>query len=180
KVHSVRKLANGNILVQANTEEQANLLLLHGQEWTTLFEPDAYIHRKTHKLVANYVPTSFDARAAGAKTAIYHDNQGTIPSPTSIIDVHWLHEQKDASVKKNASSLVIVLDDQAAAEGLIRRSLSIVGTSCPVSYYTPPPLQCYNCQVFGCIAKACSCKPADLKCARCAEPHATRDCECPN
>jgi hypothetical protein len=34
KVHSVRKLANGNILVQANSEEQAKLLLLHGQAWT--------------------------------------------------------------------------------------------------------------------------------------------------
>ncbi|KAJ7656943.1 hypothetical protein DFH06DRAFT_1410437, partial [Mycena polygramma] len=137
KVHSVRKLPNGNIRVQANTEEQANLLLLHGQEWISLFEPDACVHRQTHKLVANYVPTTFDPRATGAKSAVYYDNQGTISSPSAILDLYWLHEQKDASVKKSASSLVVVLDDQAAAEGLIRRSLSVVGTSCPVSYYIP-------------------------------------------
>ncbi|KAJ7028174.1 hypothetical protein C8F04DRAFT_904835, partial [Mycena alexandri] len=178
KVHSVRKLANGNILVQANTEEQANLLLLHGQEWITLFEPDACVHRKTFTLVANYVPTSFDPRAEGAKTAVYHDNQGTIPSPGAIKDLRWLHEQKEASVKKKASSLVIVLDDVAAADALITRSLSLVGTSCPVSYYIPPPLQCYHCQEFGHMAKACSARkdPATIKCARCAAPHATRDC----
>ncbi|KAJ7174664.1 hypothetical protein C8R46DRAFT_843868, partial [Mycena filopes] len=182
KVHSVRKLANGNIRVQANTEEQAKLLLLHGQEWTTLFEPDACVHRETFKLVANYAPTTFDPKAAGAKTAIYYDNQGTIPSPSVIRDVYWLHEQKDASVKKAASSLVIVLEDAAAADALIVRSLSLAGTSCPVSFYTPPPLQCYHCQAYGHMAKACSNSkgPATIKCARCAGSHATRDCECPN
>ncbi|KAJ7907875.1 hypothetical protein B0H13DRAFT_2273557 [Mycena leptocephala] len=178
KVHSVRKLSNGNILVQANTEEQATMLLTHGQEWISHFEPNACVHHKAHMLVADYVPTSFDPRADGAKTAIYHDNQGTIPSPAAIRDVRWLHPQKDASVKKKASSLVIVLDDAAAAEGLILCSLSLVGTSCPVSYFTPPPLQCYNCQALGHMAKACSQK--DPKCAKCAGPHATRECECPN
>ncbi|KAJ7794450.1 hypothetical protein B0H14DRAFT_2175801, partial [Mycena olivaceomarginata] len=159
----------------------ANLLLLHGQEWTALFEPDACVHRKLYKLVANYVPTTFDPRAGGAKIAIYLDNQGTIPTPTTIRDVHWLHEQRDASGKKAASSLVLVLDD-TAADALIARSLSLAGTSCPVSYYVPPPLQCYHCQEFGHMAKACSASkdPATIKCARCAGPHATRDCECPN
>ncbi|KAJ7723757.1 hypothetical protein B0H14DRAFT_2175699, partial [Mycena olivaceomarginata] len=182
KVHSVRKLANGNILVQANSEEQAKLLLLHGQAWTEQFEHDACIHRKSFTVVASFVPTTFDPKAAGAKTAIFHDNQGTIPSPSTIKEVRWLHEQKDASVKKKASSLVLVLDDASAADGLITRSLSLVGTSCPVSHYIPPPLQCYNCQGFGHMAKACSTRkdPANTKCARCAGPHPTRECECPN
>ncbi|KAJ7165809.1 hypothetical protein C8R46DRAFT_835726, partial [Mycena filopes] len=132
-LHSVRKRANGDILVQANTEEQAKLLLLHGREWIGHFEPNACVRRKSYTIVANYVPTSFDPRAEGAKSAIYLANQGTIASPDAIKDLRWLHERKDASVKKNASSLVIVLEDAAAAEGLIQRSLSVVGTSCPVS-----------------------------------------------
>ncbi|KAJ6617934.1 hypothetical protein B0H10DRAFT_1767803, partial [Mycena sp. CBHHK59/15] len=47
---------------------------------------------------------------------------------------------------------------------------------------TPPPLQCFHCQVYGHMAKACSDSkdPATIKCARCAGSHATRDCECPN
>ncbi|KAJ7666399.1 hypothetical protein B0H14DRAFT_3695198 [Mycena olivaceomarginata] len=172
KVHSVRKLANGNIRVQANTEEQAKLFLLHGQEWTTLFEPDAYVHRETFKLVANYAPTTFIRRRTN------YDNQGKIPVPSAIRDVYWLHDQKDASVKKAASSLVIVLGDAAAADTLIVRSLSLAGTSCPVSYYTPPPLQCYHCQEDGHMAKACSARkdPATIKCTRCAGPHVTHDC----
>ncbi|KAJ6567799.1 hypothetical protein B0H10DRAFT_2238513 [Mycena sp. CBHHK59/15] len=97
KVYSVRKLASGNIRVQANTEEQAKLLLLHGQEWFTLFKPDACVHRETYMLVTNYVPTSFDPRADGAKTAVYRDNQGTIPLPTAIREMCWLHEQKDTT-----------------------------------------------------------------------------------
>ncbi|KAJ7839205.1 hypothetical protein B0H14DRAFT_3458803 [Mycena olivaceomarginata] len=138
KVHSMRKLVNSNICVQANTEEQAKLLLLHEQEWTTLFEPDACVHRETFKLVANYAPTSFNPKVAGAKAAIYYNNQGTIPSPSAIRDVYWLHEQKDTLVKKAASSLVVVLEDAAAADALIVHSLSLAGTSCPVSYFTPP------------------------------------------
>ncbi|KAJ7686923.1 hypothetical protein B0H17DRAFT_833898, partial [Mycena rosella] len=100
----------------------------------------------------------------------------------AIKDLRWLHERKDASVKKNTSSLVIVLEDAAAAEGLIQRSLSVVGTSCPVSYFVPPPIHCYHCQGFGHMAKACSANkdPPSIKCAKCAGSHATRDCECPN
>ncbi|KAK7043509.1 hypothetical protein R3P38DRAFT_2479025, partial [Favolaschia claudopus] len=182
KIHSVRKLANGNILVQANTEEQANLLMVHGQEWISHFEPAASIYKETITLVASYVPTTFDPKAEGAKTAVYYDNQGAIPSPSAIKDIRWLHEQKDASVKKLASSLLIVLDNRDAATALIRKSLSLVGTSCPVSLHTPPPVQCFHCQEFGHIAKACSKRkdPASIKCARCAGPHPTRDCACPN
>ncbi|KAJ7732729.1 hypothetical protein DFH07DRAFT_695988, partial [Mycena maculata] len=129
-------------------------------------------------VVANYVPTSFDPKAEGARTAIYYENSGTIPSPSSVLEVRWLHAQKDASVKKSASSLVIILDDRKIADALIHCSLALAGTSCPVSQFDPGPTQCFHCQEFGHQAKACPKRkdPATIKCARCAGSHATREC----
>ncbi|KAJ6454734.1 hypothetical protein C8R47DRAFT_928416, partial [Mycena vitilis] len=176
KVHSVRKLANGNILVMAHNEEQAKLLVLHGNDWITSFEPNAELHRKKYYVKADYVPINFDPKAAGAASAIYYENAGTLSSPSSVLETRWLHEQKDAS--KSASSLVIVLDDEKAADALIHRSLALMGTSCPVSKFEPGPPMCFHCQGHGHMAKACpkGKDPTAVKCARCAGSHATRDC----
>ncbi|KAJ7933472.1 hypothetical protein B0H13DRAFT_2306570 [Mycena leptocephala] len=58
----------------------------------------------------------------------------------------------------------------------------VVGTSCPVSYYTPPPLKCYNCQEFGHMAKACSRKDSAVSSALDAQArtlHATANVRIP-
>jgi hypothetical protein len=108
-------------------------------EWPLSFEPAVEIYRKKYTVVANYVPTTFDPKAEGAKTAIYYKNPGTIASPSAVVDVHWLHQQRDSSLKKSASSLMLVLDDIRTADTLIHRSLAVAGTSFPVSRFDPGP-----------------------------------------
>ncbi|KAH9899443.1 hypothetical protein C8Q73DRAFT_610491, partial [Cubamyces lactineus] len=124
------------------------------------------------------VPTTFDPRAPSAQEAIFLSNQGTIPSPDAILSARWLHEHHMHTTTKTDATLVITLSDASVADALIYRSLSICGAICPVRKFSPPPVQCFRCQEFGHVAKACPhlSEPASLKCARCAGNHSTREC----
>ena len=53
---------------------------------------------------------------------------------------------------------------------------------CKVSKFVPPAIQCFHCQKFGHVAKACPLlsDSTALKCARCAGNHPVRDCHCPS
>lgn len=180
-VHGVRRRSNGSVLVQAQSEAQAQLLLRHADGWVEHFAADASIERKSYVVSAAAVPTTFDPRAPAAREAIYLSNQGTIPSPDSILSVRWLHEHRLLTAAKADATLVIALSDPSVADTLIYRSLSICGALCPVRKFSPPPLQCFRCQEFGHVAKACPhlLEPSSLKCARCAGNHPTRECLCP-
>ncbi|KAI0652770.1 hypothetical protein C8Q79DRAFT_868354, partial [Trametes meyenii] len=138
----------------------------------------ASIERKSYVVSAAAVPITFDPRAPSARESIYLSNQGTIPSPDSILSVRWLHEHRLNTTAKSDTTLVISLSDSATADALIYRSLSLCGALCPVRKFCPPPTQCFRCQKFGHVAKACphSSEPSSLKCARCAGNHPTREC----
>ncbi|KAI0373405.1 hypothetical protein BV20DRAFT_931865, partial [Pilatotrama ljubarskyi] len=177
-VQGVRRRSNGSVLVQAQSEAQARLLLRHADDWVRHFAADASIERKSYIVSAAAVPTTFDPRAPSARDAIYHSNQGTIPSPDSILSVRWLHEQRLNTAAKTDATLIIALADSAVADHLIYRSLTLCGALCPVRKFCPPPTQCFHCQAFGHVAKACPrlTEPSALKCARCAGNHSTREC----
>ena len=130
---------------------------------------------------ASAVPTSFDPSAPNARGAIYEANQACIPSPSSVLSVRWLHNRRPDRNAKSASTLVLAVAERATAEALVKRHLNVGGTCCLTAHYTPPALQCYYCQAFGHIAKACPhiSDPSRQKCGRCAGNHGIRECHCP-
>ncbi len=180
-VQGVRRTANGGIAVRANDDAQAQLLLREADAWVKHYEEGAAIHRRTYMVMASAVPTSFDPSGPHARRAIYEANQACIPSPTSVLSVRWLHNRHPDRVAKSASTLVIAVAERATAEALVKRHLNVSGTCCLTAYYVPPVLQCFYCQGFGHVAKACPylSDPARLKCARCAGNHMIKDCHCP-
>ncbi|THH18944.1 hypothetical protein EUX98_g8872 [Antrodiella citrinella] len=123
----------------ARTEEKAKLILLHSSEWLTHFEPNALLEQKKYSIHVNLVPTSFDPKGKGAASSIYYDNQGTIPSPQSIVSARWLFEHQDSANKKSHASMVLTVAEEKTADTLIYRSLALGGTLCPVERYIPLP-----------------------------------------
>ncbi len=139
-----------------------------------------HVERKTFRVTARTVPTEFDPAAQRAREALCTENGSTFAGPNSILSMQWLHEGRGKSTAKKATSLVLTVADAATADTLIYHSLSARGALCPVSKYIPPPMQCFHCQAFGHVAKACphAAAPSSIKCARCVGPHALRDCAC--
>ncbi len=80
-------MASGNIIVQAQTEPQASLLLLHANQWMVFFAQNARLHIKHVQVVARAIPTSFEPNMEEAATAVYMANIGTIPSSGTITDL---------------------------------------------------------------------------------------------
>ncbi|KAI0373575.1 hypothetical protein BV20DRAFT_932153, partial [Pilatotrama ljubarskyi] len=180
RVQGVRRLANGSLLVRAVSSEQAELLLRHDGTWLAHLESlhGARVARKAYSLVASAVPLDFDPSSPLASEALWRENSGTVTSADAIRDLRWLHGSRGTSSSKREGSLVFTVPSQAEADQLIYSSLSVRGALCSVSKFVPPPMQCFRCQAFGHTAKACSnaSSPSSLKCARCAGPHALRDC----
>ncbi|CDO77911.1 hypothetical protein BN946_scf184572.g2 [Trametes cinnabarina] len=178
----VRRRADGCLVVRAQSEPQAKLLQRFDDAWVKHFESDASLRRPTFALTVAAVPTAFDPNAKSARQAIYEANSDVIPSPDSVVSVRWLHNRPPSSVRsKSAASIVVVVSERSTADMLIWRGLYLYGTWCNTCKYVPPAMQCYHCQAFGHISKACP-HLADsnhLKCARCAGNHAVRDCHCP-
>ncbi|KAH9846445.1 hypothetical protein C2E23DRAFT_686804, partial [Lenzites betulinus] len=129
-------------------------------------------------LIAASVPTEFDPSAPGAAESLWHENAGTVASKTTLRGLRWLHAERGWSSAKRNGSLVFSVPSRAEADQLIYSSLTVCGALCSVSKFIPPPMQCYRCQAFGHTAKACSVSssPSTIRCARCAGPHALREC----
>jgi len=180
KVHGVRTLPNGNIVVQATEEKGAADILLHADKWTPLLAQGSAVSRKTYTVLANFVPTDFDPSTAIATTVLHSQNSTIIAHPNNITNIRWLHSQQTKMQTKKHSSLLISLNDPHMADEAIKKGISVNGAMCSTHKFIPPPTQCYRCQQFGHTATACPSKddPSQAKCARCAGNHPTRDCTC--
>ena len=183
RIHAVKRLPSGSLLIRASSSEQADRLFCHDGAWLAHLKSlrGAQIERKSYTLVAGSVPTDFDPTAPHAAEAIWRENAGIVASKTTIRGLRWLHAGRAKPSSKREGSLVFRVEDMATADLLICSSLSIRGALCPVSKFVPSPQQCFRCQRFGHLAKACpsALSPSSLKCARCAGPHSLRECECP-
>ncbi|KAK1215280.1 hypothetical protein PQX77_022117 [Marasmius sp. AFHP31] len=90
-VHSVHKMANGDLAIQAQTEAQAVLLLAHADSWIKQLEDKAELKRDLITLQIDHVPiASFDPSSTGAIQLLYNSNSGVFNSPTDVVEVRWL------------------------------------------------------------------------------------------
>ena len=183
RVRGVRRLPTGSLLVRASSEEQADLLFRHDGAWLPHLRSlrGARVERKSYMLIASSVPMDFDPSAPSAAESLWLENSGTVATKGAIRDLRWLHAGRSQSSLKREGSLVFSVADATAADQLIYSSLSVRGALCSVSKFVPPPMQCFSCQQFGHVAKACphATSASSIRCARCAGTHALRDCLCP-
>ena len=82
----------------------------------------------------------------------------------------------DNGPPKVNSSIIIYLADPIKVNNIICFGLPFRATQHPAEKSQCSLIQCHNCQHFRHTAVQCSSPPA---CGRCAAPHATTDCRCP-
>ena len=180
--HGVSSTAKGSIVLRAHSPKEAAQIRQHSDSWLPLVAADARLHRKLYRVEVRSVPVTFNVKGQQAKDAIFHENPGTFGSPARIIEVKWKNPQRNVSLKKAQSSLILTTDDINIADTLISQSLTISGALKPTTKYIPPPVQCYHCQALDShIKAACPHKDDDTKlvCPRCGQHHSLKDCKCP-
>jgi hypothetical protein len=173
----VHKLPNGNLLVRTMSAEGRDKLLDMASQWLPCFAPRARLATRAFAIVVQSVSTDLDLLAAPQAIA---DSNPLIPGPTAILGMQWLNERTMQRNKRTKAPLVIFLNDDELADGLIRDTLIIHGEMHVVSKLIPFPQQCYYCQQFGHISPSCPAKQHNdpPTCARCALPHLTASCQC--
>ena len=185
RVRGVRALPNGSLRIRADTAEQADLLFRCDGAWLAHLRSlrGAQVERKSFTLVAQAVPVEFDPAAPSAAESLWRENSGRIPSKDALRGLRWLHpiHPNMRTASKREGSLVFTVHEKALANLLIYSTITVRGAICNVDKFIPPPTQCYHCQAFGHTAKACPrrASPSSVRCARCAGPHALRECSCP-
>ncbi len=96
------------------------------------------------------------------------------------MDVEYLIEETGATEVKRMLKYDAALDKRVETENVILTYDTIPPTEVYIAYrkynakhYDPPPLRCFNCQVYGHTQSVCKSK---IKCPRCAGEHKIDDC----
>ncbi|KAI1783628.1 reverse transcriptase (RNA-dependent DNA polymerase)-domain-containing protein [Ganoderma leucocontextum] len=160
KIHGVRRLSSGNVQVRAHSSDQATLLLERSEEWVPHVLAGASVARKHFMLTAASVPTAFDPTAPDAREVLRCENPNAIMRAESVLNMRWVHGRDSTSISARPPSLVLTVADADTADHLIA----------------------HLC-LWGSLPRAQACSDAANSrpptCARCAGPHALKDCSCP-
>ena len=174
----VNKLPNGNLVVRTTSAEAKDELIDTAPQWLPSFAPGARLATRSFAIVVQSVSTKLDLLTAPQTIA---DANPLIPGPTAILGTRWLNERTMQRNKKMKAPLVVFLNDDNLADDLIQDTLIIHGEMHAVNKLIPFPQQCFYCQHFGHLSPSCPAKQRNEPptCARCALPHLTASCQCP-
>ncbi|KAJ7431776.1 hypothetical protein B0H11DRAFT_1610642, partial [Mycena galericulata] len=118
-------------------------------------------------IVVNGMPATFDPTSENALRSFEDNNPDTL-LPFSIAHARWLR-----TPKSNAGSIILEIKDSNSANLALEQGLASNYSFLSVHKLMPKLTQCFNCQGYGHIAKACK---DPIKCGLCAGSHATKTC----
>jgi phage gp45-like len=173
KVLAARKLPSGDVLFVTHTEE-ARISLEKSNEWLQAVATSAKVKRNTfpvfvHAVRVDSVDTSKQTQAA---TKIYEQNQAVHPT-LEVVRTAWM--KRALIEKKRYSSLILETSSAETANKLIKQGLVLEGEIkvCERFLTDAKVTQCFRCQKYGHVSKACKGRAA---CAYCAGGHDSRQC----
>ncbi|EAW22069.1 uncharacterized protein NFIA_007450 [Aspergillus fischeri NRRL 181] len=178
KVSTGRVLPSGDVLLQADSLEDTERLT-RSSAWIRAFGADAALKKQTYGVVMHGVDCHqlTDGKTANFIARLKADNAGRLAAtPTEIVYAGWLYGQRKVDTEKLRSSLVLVdFDSDRAANRALELGLALDGRNHACAYYDRNfrLQQCYNCQLYGHIAKHCKRTTA---CPYCAGRHPPTEC----
>ena len=168
-----KKLRNGNVLYQLNSKDAADWM--KEPEVQTAFMANyggtASIQNKLFYVIAEFVPTTFDAGSSYAHAKVEEDTglcSGAIAHSKYIKPPHLC-----ASSQKVAH-VIFSFNSHWGANNMIEAGMFIEGKHSNVRKMLTEPRRCLKCQRFGHYVP--DCKATTDTCARCGEQHKTSQC----
>lgn len=176
RISTGKVLPSGDVLLQADCLEDAERLTKNSG-WCHVFGDKAGLKKPGYAVVMHGVPRRFDPYQPEAKTRIKMENAGRLAdTPAEITHIGWLlSRRKMEEDQPETSKLVVEFDDAYAANQAILMGLALYGRNHDCQFFDGSQRlqQCFNCQLYGHIARNCK---RSAQCAYCAESHDTPDC----
>lgn len=179
---SVRRMKRGGILFDLNSDEAADWLRADEaqKDFTRHFSATAVVQGYQFRVLAEFVPISFDAESPHAAAGIEEANY--LPAG-SIAEVGWVKRADRRSATQQVAHLKISFTRIDQANDAIEKGLAIQGKGVNVRQMIVEPQRCAKCQLYGHdnnkgaphFAKNCA-WTHDV-CGLCSEMHRTSDCK---
>ncbi|KAF5386185.1 hypothetical protein D9615_002532 [Tricholomella constricta] len=173
--HSIcaaRRLVNGGILLEANTEAAAKWINDNASDFSNGLSTGAMLQRRMFNMIARFVSVEFDPLLADHRDSVLEMNR--IPLG-AIASMKWIKPKERRSPGQKSAHFAIHLYDQSVANELAVRGLFILGERISGEKDHKEPLRCFKCQDWDHLANTCHRSVA--YCGRCGEDgHSARDC----
>ena len=168
-----KKLRNGNILYQMNTKESANWLRLADVQKAFMahFDGTSNMRNKLHYVIAEFVPTTFDAGSSFAHAKVEEDN---MMEQDAIAFSRYIKPAHLRSTNQRVAHVTLGFNDRETANTAIQIGMFIEGKHVSIRKTLTEPRRCLKCQKFGHYAN--DCKVEVDTCARCGGHHQTTQC----
>lgn len=182
KFTSVRRMKKGGILFDINTDEAADWLRVGEtqKDFTKHFSATAIVQGYQFRVLAEFVPISFEAESNQAAICIEEANG--LPAGT-IVEVGWVKRADRRSATQQVAHLKIAFAKIGQANNAIERGLSIQGKRVNIRQMIVEPQRCAKCQLYGHDNNrgaphfAKNCAWIHDVCGLCGEKHRTSDCK---
>lgn len=179
---SVRRMKKGGILFDLNTDEAADWLRDEDtqRDFTKHFSATAVVQGYQFRVLAEFVPVSFDADSQYAAANIEEANY--LPAG-SIAEVGWVKRTDRCSATQQVAHLKISFVTIGQANDAIEKGLSIQGKGVNVRQMIVEPQRCAKCQLYGHDNNkgaphfARNCAWTHDTCGLCSGMHRTSECK---
>jgi hypothetical protein len=169
-----KKLRNGNVLYQLNTNDAGNWIKSEDVQkaFMASYGGTASMQNKLHYVVAEFVPVTFIADSSFMHAKI--EEESSI-SANSIIYSKYIKPAHLRSNNQKVAHVTFGFSSRQSANEAIQAGLFIEGKHVDVRKKLTEPKRCLKCQKFGHFVLEC--KMDEDTCARCNGKHRTSTCK---
>lgn len=168
EVKGAASLPSGSIKLFTSTRPEADWLLEHRAEWSSLADPDLQTSPTVFPVVIDSIPTESYPDTDVIKQTLTEQN----PIPMEQIhSIRWL--SKPQQTGQMTGSILVNLLDKELMNMMTRGSVYYEASSLRVRVYKKTRVQCFRCQEPGHISLQCNNK---IVCKHCGADHDSRTC----
>jgi hypothetical protein len=168
-----KKLANGGIVFDLDTEEAARWIQANKSKFVSKFSGTATIKDRALTVIVEYVPLSHSPEALAEMRQI--ERHSKLPAG-SLLATRWIKPIHRRSAGQRSAHIIAKFTTTEAANQSIRDGLIIAGKRTWARRMKREPRRCLKCQKYNARHIAAGCDNQDT-CGTCGGGHRTAQCE---
>src|SRR6201996_4798987 len=172
KVVGAKKLRNGGVVLEMNTEAAARKVRERRLDFETNLGGTSIVKNREWATLAEYVPVKHDTKSTTERNEIAMSLELDTNSLTST---RWIKPVEKRTHNQQSAHLIMRWVSPEAANEAIRQGVIIRGKRCNTRKLDSEPRRCLNCQKYGVDHLAANC-PSTTVCGTCGGDHRTSQC----